>query len=61
MSQALLGAIDTLPPEAQVRFHEHIAGGTSAEWLSNWLRRIGQPVSATTIKTYRRTSKQNGV
>jgi hypothetical protein len=46
---------DTLP-----RFIEHLNGGTSADWLSGWLTRMGTPVSATTIRTYRRAAKQKG-
>lgn len=40
---------------ARAAFMEHLHGGTSAEWLSRWLKRAGTPVGATTIKDYRRT------
>ena len=33
----------------------HLLGGTSADWLSDWMARAGSPVGATTIKRYRRS------
>jgi hypothetical protein len=33
----------------------HLKGGTSTNWLSDWLKRAGTPVGATTLKKYRRT------
>lgn len=44
-------------PEAHDRFLEHVEGGTSADYLSDWLTRAGTPVSATTIKQFRRTTR----
>ncbi|MEU8835223.1 hypothetical protein OG763_38095 [Streptomyces sp. NBC_01230] len=38
----------------------HILGETSADWLSTTLRRHGHDVSATTIRTYRRSLRQEG-
>lgn len=32
----------------------HLEGGTSANYLADWLTRAGHPVSATTVKAYRR-------
>lgn len=53
-------AVMALSPEEQVAFVAHLDGGTSAEWLSSWLRRRGTPVSATTIRTHRRALKTEG-
>ncbi|MEU4155668.1 hypothetical protein [Actinoplanes sp. NPDC026670] len=36
-------------------FWAHLAGDTSAEWLSDLLTRHGTPVSASTIRAYRRS------
>lgn len=33
----------------------HLRGGTSCNYLSDWLSRAGTPVGATTLKKYRRT------
>jgi hypothetical protein len=35
----------------------HLLGATSAEWLADLLTRHRLPISATTIRTYRRTLK----
>ena len=35
----------------------HLVADTSDNYLSDWLRRAGVPVSATTIKSYRRSLK----
>ena len=61
MSTALLGAIDTMPPAMRARFLEHLDGGTSADYLAGVLKRYGQPVSATTIRTYRRAKTNDRV
>lgn len=34
---------------------EHLIGGTSADYLSDWLKRAGTPVGATAIKVWRRS------
>lgn len=39
----------------QLAFSPHLLGETSADWLSTTLRRHGHDVSATTIRTYRRS------
>lgn len=57
----LEAALLALSPEAQGRFIEHLKGGTSADYLADWLARSGKPVSASTIRTYRRATKQKGV
>lgn len=41
--------------ERRAAFIEHLTGGTSADYLADWLRRAGTPVGATTIKHYRRS------
>lgn len=53
--------LSALSPRAREAFLEHLVGGTSAEWLAGWLKRAGHPVSATTLKVYRRTFNQNEV
>lgn len=50
--QGLLNAL--LPPE-RAALEAHLLGGTSAEWLSLVLTNYGHRISATTIKTYRRS------
>lgn len=54
MSNVLEAALVQLPKEGYDAFMDHLKGGTSADYLSNWLARYGYPVSATTLKTYRR-------
>ena len=51
-------AIDSMSPERREAFVPHLIEGTSADWLSDWLRRAGTPVSATVLKDYRRTLKE---
>ncbi|WP_327292416.1 hypothetical protein [Streptomyces sp. NBC_01198] len=45
----------------QTAFAAHLLGETSADWLASTLRRFGHDVSASTIRTYRRTYRQQGV
>ena len=47
-------ALQDLGPEASAAFMTHLRGGTSANWLSDWLTRAGHPVGATTLKDYRK-------
>ncbi|MFE9254008.1 hypothetical protein [Streptomyces sp. NPDC006879] len=42
-------------------FFDHLFGGTSADWLATTLRKHGHDVSATTIRTYRRSLAPEGV
>lgn len=42
-------------PEAALAFIEHVRGGTSTNVLADIFREAGTPVSATTIKKYRRS------
>jgi len=52
---ALLDAVGRLDDERQEAFFTHLIGGTSADYLSDWMKRAGAPIGATTIKNYRRT------
>lgn len=52
----LRAAWEAMSQERREAFLPHLLGGTSANWLSNWLTRAGTPVGATTIKDYRRTA-----
>lgn len=54
MPPVLSEALGKQSPERREAFAEHFLGGTPAEYLSDWLRRAGTPVGATTIKRYRR-------
>lgn len=49
----LAEALRVQHPERQEAFIAHLEGGTSADYLADWLKRAGTPVSATTIKTWR--------
>lgn len=57
----LAGAWQALTGEYKEAFAAHLFGDTSAEWLADWLTRFGHPVSASTIRTYRRSLRQSGV
>jgi hypothetical protein len=50
----MAAALAALPPNARITLLAHIEGGTSAEYIAGWLTRWGSPVSATTVKDYRR-------
>jgi hypothetical protein len=39
-------------------FRPHLLGSTSAEYLADWLARNGTPVSASSIRTYRRSLRK---
>lgn len=54
MPDVLRKALNSLPARGQELWLEHLHGGTSADYLADWLKRAGVPVSATTIKKYRR-------
>jgi hypothetical protein len=41
-------------------FRVHLLGDTSAEYLADWLGRSGTAVSASTIRTYRRSMRRSG-
>ena len=56
----LRDAWDGMNAAERVAFMPHILGTTSAEYLADWLSRAGWPVSASTIRTYRRSLRQIG-
>lgn len=51
---SLQSAIANLTADRRAAFLEHLEGGTSADYLADWLKRAGHKVSATTIRTFRR-------
>ncbi len=51
----LTGVLEALTPAERAALVPHLLGGTSAEWLSLTLTEYGHRISATTIKTYRRS------
>lgn len=51
-------ALAGMSDDAKAMFHEHLLGGTSADWLSEVLAEAGTPVSATMIKKYRTTVRK---
>ena len=51
----LVDALSRHDAERRAAFINHLLGGTSAEYLSDWLSRAGTPVGATTVKRYRRS------
>lgn len=50
----LSAAYTAMDPATRDAFRPHLLGTTSAEYLAGWLIRAGTPVSASTIRTYRR-------
>ena len=54
----LRDAFDAMTTETRAAFLPHLLGETSAEYLAGWLARHGTPVSASTIRTYRRSLRQ---
>jgi hypothetical protein len=54
-------ALASVGGRAREAFLAHLRGGTSAVWLSDWLSRAGHPVSATTIKDYRKKVRDDGL
>ncbi|MDH6462029.1 hypothetical protein M2302_002204 [Micromonospora sp. A200] len=57
----LVEAWESLDADYRAAFYPHLIGETSAEFLSDWLARKGHAVSASTIRTYRRSIRQSGV
>lgn len=51
----LRDAWNAMSVDMRTAFRPHLLRGTSAEYLADWLRRNGTPVSASTIRTYRRS------
>lgn len=56
---ALEAAFLALSEPRQEALLPHLLGGTSADYLSDWFRRAGSPVGATTIKTYRQKLRRS--
>jgi hypothetical protein len=48
-------AVDAMSESTRRAFLAHLIGATSAEYLADWLTRAGTPISASTLRTYRRT------
>ena len=53
-------AWNAMTSETRAAFRPHLLGDTSAEYLADWLTRHGTPVSASTIRGYRRSMRQRG-
>ena len=51
-------AVDAMTETTRAAFLHHLLGDTSAEYLADWLARSGTPVSASTIRTYRRSLRR---
>ncbi|MFG1602825.1 hypothetical protein [Actinoplanes sp. NPDC049265] len=58
--QRLNTAWDAMDEPTRAAFWLHLLGRTSAEYLAGWLHRAGTPVSASTIRTYRRALRHPG-
>ena len=57
MPPTLEAALNSMDAGKRGLFLIHLKGGTSADYLADWLSRNGTPVSATTIRGYRRNVK----
>lgn len=55
MPTVLAKALERQSLQRREAFLTHLTNGTSADYLSDWLARAGTPVSATTLKLYRRS------
>jgi hypothetical protein len=55
----LTDAVNAMTEVTRAAFLPHLLGETSAEYLADWLTRYGTPVSASTIRTYRRSLRQS--
>lgn len=53
----LAGVWEALSPAEQAALRDHLLGSTSADWLSLTVQAHGHRLSATTIRTYRRSLK----
>ncbi|WP_432482543.1 hypothetical protein [Kineococcus esterisolvens] len=58
--QKLQAAWRALSPERQAALLPHLLGGTPATRIETWLERAGHRVSATRLKDYRRSLRQDG-
>lgn len=54
----LAGVWGDLTGQERALLRQHLMGGTSAEWLADTLREFGYTISATTIRSYRRSLKE---
>jgi hypothetical protein len=54
------GVWNGMDEPTRAAFRAHLLADTSAEYLADWLRRSGTPVSASTIRTYRRALRPQG-
>ena len=54
----LQAAYEALSNARQNAVHPHLIGSTSAEYLAGWFRRAEAPIGATSIKSYRRSLRQ---
>jgi hypothetical protein len=50
-----------LSPRQKAALLPHLTGNTSADWIAQTLTIGGHRLSASTIRTYRRAIRQNGV
>ena len=46
---------NALPEQHRTALRPHLLGTTSADYLADWLGRAGHPISASTLRTYRRS------
>ncbi|MCX2949965.1 hypothetical protein [Lentzea sp. NEAU-D7] len=51
---------DGLTSDQRAALRPHLLGTTSADWLTTVLREHGLTVSASTIRNYRRATRQEG-
>ncbi|XVV02739.1 hypothetical protein ACQPW3_36115 [Actinosynnema sp. CA-248983] len=51
---------DGLTSDQRTALRPHLLGDTSADWLTAVLREHGLTVSASTIRNYRRATRQKG-
>lgn len=58
MSDLLIEALAKMDEETRTAFLAHLDGGSSANWLSDWLERFGSPISPTTLKACRKQRRK---
>jgi hypothetical protein len=56
----LRAAWEQAPSEVKPALLTHLTGTTPAEWLEDWFGRAGTPISASAIRTYRRSLRLRG-
>jgi hypothetical protein len=57
----MVAAYAAMSNEARAGLLEHLSGGTAAEWIATVLTDAGFPVSTSSVRTYRRLLRQQGV